>query len=281
LIEQLLESVFEGEHVHSHMPLSGGDINEVYLVKTSHFSHVIKLNSGNDASRMFKLEKTSLKLMRDHSEFIVPKTTKLGSHLSTSYIVLEYIEKGKGRYPQKLSGRCLAKMHLKSEVQFGFPESNYIGSLVQTNDWASNWNDFFINMRILPLLEQTHNHFSKSEKGKFEQMFKNLGNFFPPAEPSLLHGDLWSGNTFSNTRNRPVVYDPAVYYGHHLMDLGMSRLFGGFDTSFYEAYQEIRPLENNWEESLDIANLYPLLVHLKLFGASYKGRITTVLSTYF
>src|SRR6185503_2478435 len=98
-------------------------------------------------------------------------------------------------------------------------------------------------------------------------------DIFPTEAPSLLHGDLWSGNFIIADNGNPCIYDPAVYYGHREMDLGMTKLFGGFDSRFYSAYHESFPLESSWQKRLDLTELYPLLVHAILFGGSYVGRV--------
>lgn len=193
---------------------------------------------------------------------------------------MEYIPHNRGPYPNADAGRKLAQLHQNSSPSFGLDTSNYIGSLPQENSRHSNWIPFFVEQRIRPLLKQTEAMFSDNELKQFDRLFTRLEQFFPVEKPSLLHGDLWSGNTFTSETNEPVLIDPAMYYGHRLMDLGMTRLFGGFSADFYAAYQEFQPLESNWEDACEIANLYPLLVHLRLFGMAYKGQIIDLLSTY-
>jgi protein-ribulosamine 3-kinase len=277
----LFESIFEEDGFQSYSKLTGGDINSVFRVETSPGIVVVKFNSNQKYPNMFEKEHAGLDLLSEKSNFKVPKVFRHGSFRETAYIVMEYIEPGRGSYPQHLAGKSLAELHSNSALQYGLDSANYIGSINQQNTWTQNWNDFFINQRILPLLEFCDSHFSKNEHQRFDLMFKKLHEFFPDAKPSLLHGDLWSGNTFADSEGRPVIYDPAVYYGHYLMDLGMTKLFGGFSSEFYNAYSELRSLENNWEQACEIANLYPLMVHLALFGSSYKNQITQVLSTYF
>jgi fructosamine-3-kinase len=108
---------------------------------------------------------------------------------------------------------------------------------------------------------------------KFQRIYPVLENFFPKEKPALLHGDLWSGNIMRGKNGMPVLIDPAVYYGHREMDLAFSRLFGGFESLFYESYETVFPLEPGFEERVPVYNLYPLLVHLLLFGKSYLSGI--------
>jgi fructosamine-3-kinase len=111
----------------------------------------------------------------------------------------------------------------------------------------------------------------------FEILYSKLGEIFPEEAPSLIHGDLWSGNFLSDSKGNPVIFDPAVYYGHREMDIGMCLLFGGFSQDFYDAYNESFPLEKGWEERVPVTTLYPLLVHVLLFGASYAHQVKQLL----
>jgi fructosamine-3-kinase len=114
----------------------------------------------------------------------------------------------------------------------------------------------------------------------FENLYQQLKNIFDHEQPALLHGDLWSGNFMCDQDSEPVLIDPAVYFGHRSMDLGMTTLFGGFDKSFYETYSYHLPFPNNYSEQWDICNLYPLLIHLNLFGVGYLGQIERILQSY-
>ena len=114
----------------------------------------------------------------------------------------------------------------------------------------------------------------------FEKLFAKLNEIFPAEKPSLLHGDLWSGNFMTGTDGSVKLIDPAVYFGFREMDLAMSKLFGGFDSSFYKFYHEEFPLENGLEKRVDICNLYPLLVHVNLFGGHYANEVDAIVSRF-
>jgi len=103
---------------------------------------------------------------------------------------------------------------------------------------------------------------------------------FPEEPPALLHGDLWSGNFKITTEGEATIFDPAVYYGHREMDIGMTLLFGGFDQRFYEAYHEIYPLEKDWKQRIPLTQLYPLLVHALLFGGHYVESVRRIMKNY-
>jgi protein-ribulosamine 3-kinase len=142
--------------------------------------------------------------------------------------------------------------------------------------------DFFIHHRLVPQIEMaiTNSLLSKKETDSFNRLYKKLDTIFNEEKPSLLHGDLWSGNYMSNENSEPVLIDPAVYYGHRSIDLAMTTLFGGFDKTFYTAYHHHFPFPSNYQEQWDICNLYPLLIHLNLFGQSYLQNIIAILRKY-
>lgn len=115
---------------------------------------------------------------------------------------------------------------------------------------------------------------------KFYKFFKYIDEIFPVEKPSLLHGDLWNGNYMLAESGIPCLFDPAVYYGHREMDIGMTFLFGGFDSIFYDTYNEVYPMKEKWSERLEYYNLYPLMVHVNLFGTSYISHVEGILKKF-
>jgi fructosamine-3-kinase len=111
----------------------------------------------------------------------------------------------------------------------------------------------------------------------FDLLFKRIDELIPLEKPSLLHGDLWSGNIICGPQQKAYFIDPAAYFGHREVDIAMSFLFGGFDFKYLSAYQEIYPLEPDWNSRIELHNLYPRLVHLVLFGSSYLEGIEKIL----
>jgi protein-ribulosamine 3-kinase len=162
---------------------------------------------------------------------------------------------------------------------FGLDENNYMGALVQDNTPSPTWIEFFRDRRLEPQVRSAIDAglIDKSTLGHFQRLYTRLPDFFPPEPPSLLHGDLWSGNFLCDTASQPVLIDPAVYFGHRHMDLAMTTLFGGFEPAFYEAYNDIYPFPKNYRQQWEIANLYPLLIHLNLFGPSSGHRPSPLL----
>ncbi len=205
--------------------------------------------------------------------------------VSNSLLLLEYIEAApRGKDFWDAFGSGLARMHKQKPVdgRYGLDHDNYIGSLHQSNRPRDTWADFFVTERLEVQLRMARD---KGKAGReltrqFEAFYRHLSDFFPEEPPSLLHGDLWSGNYMTGSGGEAVIIDPAVYYGHRYMDLGMSRLFGGFNQSFYRSYMDTYPMESNWEQSMDIANLYPLMVHVNLFGGGYIGSVKSILRRF-
>jgi protein-ribulosamine 3-kinase len=180
------------------------------------------------------------------------------------------------------TGRGLAQLHQHSAGEFGLDHDNYIGSLNQYNQKETDWVEFFVNQRLQNQLRMCsdHGHADAGLLRMFDRLFPKLEQYFPHEPPALLHGDLWSGNYLCGNKGAAYLVDPAVYYGHREMDLAMSLLFGGFDREMYHAYHEVFPLENGWKERVDLCNLYPLLVHVNLFGGSYISQVRAILKRF-
>lgn len=253
--------------------VSGGSINNCFKIITSSGRFFLKYNK-NSSIEMFEVESRGLDLLRESSSFYIPKVVSY----KKNYLLMEFIEEEKkdGHFWEKF-GRRLSEMHKKTNSYYGLDHNNFIGSLAQKNNFVNRWSDFFINQRLMPQLSL--GSFSNDFLLSFDKLFVKIDSFFPKEPPSLLHGDLWSGN-FLVSSSLPVLIDPAVYFGFREMDIAMSKLFGGFDSSFYSSYNEQNPLSDGWEDRLDICNLYPLLVHVNLFGGSYYNQVKRILTRF-
>jgi fructosamine-3-kinase len=178
-------------------------------------------------------------------------------------------------------GAALAKMHQVSAPQFGLGRSNYIGSLVQENTAKGSWAEFYSKLRLYPLMKKIIDRrlLTFDDGKRLDALVRELPSIYPEEKPSLLHGDLWSGNAaFSG--NLPCIYDPAVYYGHREMDIAMTYLFGGFPNEMIVSYNSLYPLGRGWRERLEISQLYPLLVHSLLFGGTYTTQVKEILKRF-
>ena len=261
---------------------SGGSINKAYKLKTNSGIFFVKQNSASRFHEMFAKEVLGLKLLQEKSRFIIPEVIGEFQLDDVSFLVLEHLNQNIPN--QKFwfdFGKKLAHLHQQSNSKFGLSFDNYIGSICQTNHHFLSWTEFFENQRLSPLVKLAFdkNLLPKEDLKAFNLLYLKLEEIFPTEKPSLVHGDLWSGNFLCNN-NKPVLIDPAVYYGNREMDLAMTRLFGGFDDDFYNAYQNEFPLEKGWVKRIDICNLYPNLVHLILFGRSYYSSIKNVLNAF-
>jgi protein-ribulosamine 3-kinase len=289
LKELLADRATDPVKINGSSPVGGGCINECFRVDTSAGTFFVKYNDASRYPGMFEAEAAGLKLLdravrKVHdSDILVPEVVAHGGDGQHSLLVLEFLESGKkGAGFWEGFGVGLANLHRVSDGEFGLDHANYIGSLPQSNGRHTDWPGFFIEERLeaqLKLARDAGRAGRELVKG-FESLYPRLPDLFPEEPPAMLHGDLWSGNFMVAEGGKAAIVDPAVYYGHRYMDLGMSRLFGGFAPAFYEAYDSAFPLEKNWVEGTEVANLYPLLVHLNLFGAGYLGSIQSVLRKF-
>ena len=212
----------------------------------------------------FAAEADGLEALRPHIR--VPAVLDRGIRHGKAFILLEPLELRRGGDFAAL-GRMLAALHRQTGPRCGWSRDNYIGLSPQQNGWCDDWTEFWRERRLRPQFERAG---LKCEF--FEELLKNHR-----PQPSLLHGDLWSGNA-GFTAEGPVVFDPAVYYGDREADLAMTELFGGFPREFYRAYDEAFPLAPGYEKRKHLYNLYHLLNHLNLFGGGYLGQVQATLS---
>lgn len=263
-------------------PISGGDINDVYLLESGQEKWVIKVNSRQNFPNMFEAEKAGLEELAECSSIKVARPILTGESEEQSYLLLKYISSGpKTALFWQNFGQQLAQLHQTSKPQFGLDHDNYIGSLKQYNKKHDSWSDFYIHQRLEPQLEVAINSgYLKGSLRTFERLYDKMDNLFPQEPSALLHGDLWSGNFLCGENETPWLIDPAVYYGHREMDIGMMHLFGGFDQSLFDVYNNITPLESGWQERIPLTQLYPLLVHVNLFGEGYVGSVKSILNRF-
>lgn len=262
--------------------VGGGSINDTYQVVTDLAqSYFLKCNKAAEYPGLFREERRGLEYLQQYVR--TPQVIAEAVVGNTQLLLLEWISSGArtdGFW--KGFGEKLAQLHHQDHPQFGFPSDNYMGALPQANTYTGNWVDFFTHCRLRPQVELAVRSGLMPSRWlpRFENLYQALPSIFAEEKPGLLHGDLWSGNFICNQDSQVVLIDPAVYYGHRSMDLGMTTLFGRFDKGFYEAYHYHFPLPVNYDEQWEIANLYPLLIHLNLFGSSYLESITGSLKRF-
>jgi fructosamine-3-kinase len=199
----------------------------------------------------------------------VPKPRAHGIAGGRAYLLMEYLDLS-GPTDFAALGRALAEAHRKPGPRFGWHRDNYIGTTPQRNAWADDWKEFWTERRLRPQIEL-------AKKNGFALSIPPLDLLDEHRpQPSLLHGDLWSGNA-GFTAMGPVVFDPAVSYGDRETDLAMTELFGGFAREFYRAYEQTFPLDAGYARRKPLYNLYHLLNHLNLFGGGYLAQVETAL----
>lgn len=265
--------------------VSGGDVSKAYLLKTESERFFCKVNQSPAALDMFLAEKAGLAAIARTKTIATPKVLVCEALTAGGFLVMEYVtSKQPSSKDMALFGHQLAALHkMTSSESFGWDAGNFIGRLPQANSINSVWADFYVQERLLPQLRLARaNTLLRPEEIPSEtQLLKRCENSFADVSPSLVHGDLWRGNFLISENGVPNVIDPAVYFGHHEVDIAMTRLFGGFDNSFYKAYAEHFPAIGGEKERSDIYQLYFLLVHLNMFGTSYHAPCKEILERYF
>ena len=242
--------------------------------------YFIKIGSLNDLTLLMS-EKIGLEALAVTRAIKVPKVIFVGETSTCSFLICEYLDLKKDNlFSGKILGKQLALLHQNSNEFFGLSEDNWIGLNPQKNHWQENWISFFKKYRLQPqLIWAFERGYRSSLEEKSERLMEALPLFFDQykPKPSLLHGDLWSGNWGTINNTTPVVFDPAIYYGDREADLAMTKLFGGFPQVFYDAYNYEWALDYGFKVRQNLYNLYHLLNHLTLFGEVYLRQTIDVL----
>ena len=263
--------------------VSGGSINRAAKITTNRGDMLLKWNT-NAPDDFFEKEADGLKrLATARTALRIPDVISSGKPVNSrpGFLLMEFIDEGRSGNSFAF-GQNLAKLHQTDIDQFGLDTDNYIGSLPQSNRRHDNWITFFTEERINPQIQMAvdSGKLSRGILQNWDQLSRKLNEIFPPTKPSLLHGDLWSGNYLFDSSGSGVLIDPAVYYGHPEMDLAFTKMFGGFSSEFYKGYKSELPLEPGFSERIPIYNLYPLLVHVNLFGGHYTSQFHSTLRKF-
>ncbi|MEN8788493.1 MAG: fructosamine kinase family protein [Flavobacteriaceae bacterium] len=283
VLQESLERLI-GTRLVKTLPVSGGDIARAYLLHTTTDRLFCKYFQDAKAIDMFRCEKEGLEAIQASGNINAPVVHYCDQIETGAVLIMQYIE---ARRPSASDmstfGAQLALMHKETSPEFGWKSDNYIGSLSQTNNKHLNWVDFYVEERLEPQLEMARKKalLSSEELPSSEVMKNTLNEIAAKVKPSLLHGDLWAGNYLISSEGEPYLIDPATYFGHSEIDIAMSRLFGGFQDSFYQAYEEVLPSEGPVDDRIRVYQLYYLLVHLNLFGGSYYSGVKAILKSYF
>jgi len=258
--------------VAEHLAVGGGCINRAYRVEGGGRRYFVKLNDAS-AAEMFAAEAEGLRDLLATATVRVPAPICWGRAGESAYLVLEHLELGRETESSaEVLGAQLAQLHRHTGQRYGWHRDNTIGSTPQVNTPDNDWPRFWREQRLGYQLRLAAQHgCGGSLQRKGERLLGILGQAFTGHEPppSLLHGDLWSGNHAALRDGQPVIFDPAVYYGDRETDLAMTELFGGFSPRFYAAYREHYPLEEGYRLRKTLYNLYHVLNHANLFGGGY------------
>ena len=275
--------------------VSGGDINSAYRVSISTGDRIfVKANSIRNLN-FFLTESNGLQALRSAKKIGVPAILGAGvdEKREISFLALEYIESSP-RTPSywESFGHELAGLHRAECVKFintddgrakyGFMEDNYIGATPQTNQPQENWIDFYRECRLLPQITMAEKYLESAVRKKADWLLDHLDLYLrEPEFPSLLHGDLWSGNMMCGKGGVPWIIDPAAYVGDFEADLAMTQLFGSLPERFYAAYNEVNPVDKaGYAQRKNLYHLYQLLNHLNLFGSMYLGSVVDIINMY-
>lgn len=273
-----------GTKIKNCVPVSGGDISRAYVLYTDSDRIFCKLNNSSAAKSMFEAEEEGLKAIDKTKTVKTPIVYAVNALEKGACLLMEYVaSKNPESKDLEMFGVQLAAMHQTSSDFYGWDNPNFIGNLLQSNHKHPNWVSFYVKERLDSQLQTavSRGFLTKEEVPSIDKLQSVISSYCTGIKPSLLHGDLWSGNYLISENGEPYLIDPAVYFGHSEIDLSMSRLFGGFSSSFYAAYFEINPSQPGESNRMAIYQLYYLLVHLNIFGKSYYKSVKEILQVHF
>lgn len=200
-------------------------------------------------------------------------------------LVMDFIENDGGPITpavERDAARLLAALHATPRYHFGYARDTLIGPLPQPNPESHAWVPFFRDHRLMHMARAAHDEgqLPASLLSRIETLAERIDDYLlEPPFPSLLHGDLWTGNVLVRGPAIAGFVDPAIYCGHPEIELAFTTMFGTFGDAFFSAYEALSPLQPGFhDERRDLYNLYPTLVHVRLFGASYLSGIERMLS---
>ncbi|MFQ5483362.1 MAG: fructosamine kinase family protein [Nitrospinaceae bacterium] len=284
-VQARLSAAFgERVEIESSQGAGGGCINQAQVLTLRGGRRVFLKSNPHPPAGMFSTEARGLELLGRAGEGPrVPKVIALQEGDNPKFLILEFLEAEppcEGFY--RRFGRALAALHRVQGETFGLDHDNFIGSTVQVNTPETDGLLFFRDHRLgfQQALARKNRLLPAALDHRLDTLRDRLEDFLDlsPEPPSLIHGDLWSGNHFAGTGQAPVILDPAAHFGWREADLAMTELFGRLPQDFYAAYQEAYPLPPGYEERKKIYNLYHLLNHLNLFGGSYLGSVESTVN---
>lgn len=261
-------------------PLGGGASAAVYRVDFEDGARVAAKvgKQGGDLA----LEGRMLRTLRQRSRLPVPEVVFAGDTL----LLMSYVESAGPITPavEEDAAELLANLHDITAQTFGFEEATRIGGLPQPNPSTAGWRDFFRDQRLRYMAGEAvaAGKLPVAFLGRIERLGARLDEWIAEdARPSLIHGDLWGGNVLAKNGRIAAFVDPAIYFADAEIELAFATLFSTFGETFFRRYGELRPLRQGfWEARRDLYNLYPLLVHVRLFGGGYVNAVERTLRRF-
>lgn len=278
-LRSALEALLGSPIAHAN-ELGGGCISHATQLDTADGERIfLKWGARGEFERgLFGAEAEALAALAGTEQVRVPAVRGVEDDAQFNWLLLEWLEPGRATQEgwQEL-GRALARLHRTQNDAFGWPRANFIGSLPQHNDWSRDWPSFWRDRRIVPQMRGLRD----KDRRRVETLLRHADAILAMGNEegaSLLHGDLWGGNVHALADGSCALIDPSAYYGHREVDLAMASLFGGFTKDFFDAYAEEWPLQPGFDQRRYLYQLYYMLVHVNLFGASYLAGTLALLS---
>ncbi len=261
-------------------PLSGGCIAEIYRVDLANGETVVAKRAGADGD--LAIEAWMLRYLAAHSALPVPAVI----HGDAGLLIMEYVETAGGidADAERHAAELLAALHGITAPRFGLERDTLIGPLPQPNPEAERWIEFFARHRLVYMAGEAlaAGQIPAALMHRIETFAVRLSEWLdePPA-PALIHGDMWGGNVLTRNGRIAAFVDPAIYYADPEIELAFSTLFSTFGAPFFARYGALRPIAPGFFEARrDIYNLYPLLVHARLFGGGYGAQVAGILAKF-
>lgn len=275
-IHEMIENL-TGSRVQTKEPLSGGCVGDVYKVRLKN-GETLVAKVGNSENGL-SIEGMMLRYLAQKSELPVPDVLYADENL----LLMTWVpsEGTLDRSAQVNAADLVASLHQISNSHFGFSSDTVIGGLRQINSPSKSWIDFFAQNRLLDMAMRSLNagYLPTDMLARIEKCAENLSKWLKePDQPSLIHGDMWAGNVLASHGRISGFIDPAIYFADPEIELAFTTLFSTFGDAFFSRYREHREIQPGFfEERRDLYNLYPLLVHVRLFGGSYVSSIDIIL----
>lgn len=270
-----------GSAVVATAPVAGGDVATATKLRLSDGSTALMKTLNNAPASFFETEARGLRWLAEvEGGLAVPEVLAVDAEC----LILQWVEPGRNSGDVAAGlGRALAATHAAGAASYGLDEDGFIGRLPLPNRTAGSWAEFYAVRRVLPYLKLARDRgaVTDDDAARVEAVVGRLPALLPEEPPARLHGDLWNGNVLWGADGRVSVIDPAAYGGHREVDLAMLALFGlPHLQRVVDAYAEVTPLADGWEERVALHQLFPLLVHACLFGGGYGARAAAAAARY-